>query len=362
MKERNLNADLIRCVAVFSVLSVHFLLNGGFYSVPVQGADMLVMCMFRSFFMTCVPLFMILSGFLMWQKKLSVSYYKGIWKTVEIYVLASIACLLFKKFVQGENVTLYSGLLSILSFKGANYAWYIEMYLGLFLLIPFLNLSWHGLETKKQKQVLVVTMMLLTLLPKLVNNLNLTDLSWWTSPGSSETYNKIVPSFFTAMYPITYYFIGVYLREYGWNISRWKNLLLLILAVAAFGSYNYWRSDGGKFVWAANSTWGGENLITAVLWFNLLLQMKPQKWKHWIQETLIYISQISLGIYLISWIFDKIVYPVYFLPYVPETSARWKYYPLVVAAVFLSSIGGASVLYLVREARVRLGRAAHRKN
>ena len=30
MTKRNLNADLIRCVAVFSVISVHFLLNGGF--------------------------------------------------------------------------------------------------------------------------------------------------------------------------------------------------------------------------------------------------------------------------------------------------------------------------------------------
>ena len=45
MKERNLNADLIRCVAVFSVVSVHFLKNNGFYSTPVDGGDMLFMCM-----------------------------------------------------------------------------------------------------------------------------------------------------------------------------------------------------------------------------------------------------------------------------------------------------------------------------
>ena len=42
MKERNLNADLIRCVAVFSVVSVHFLKNNGFYSTPVDGGDMLL--------------------------------------------------------------------------------------------------------------------------------------------------------------------------------------------------------------------------------------------------------------------------------------------------------------------------------
>ena len=57
MTKRNLNADLIRCVAVFSVISVHFLLNGGFYKQEVCGIPMLMMCMYRSFFMTCVPLF-----------------------------------------------------------------------------------------------------------------------------------------------------------------------------------------------------------------------------------------------------------------------------------------------------------------
>ena len=43
MTKRNLNADLIRCVAVFSVISVHFLLNGGFYKQEVCGIAMLVM-------------------------------------------------------------------------------------------------------------------------------------------------------------------------------------------------------------------------------------------------------------------------------------------------------------------------------
>lgn len=347
-RQRNLNADLIRCVAVFSVLSVHFLLNGGFYGVPVSGWQMLAMCMYRSFFMTCVPLFMMLTGFLMWRKKLSRGYYKGLWKTIEIYLLASIACLLFKKFVQEEPITFYSGLLSILAFKGANYSWYIEMYIGLFLIIPFLNLAYHGLENKRQKKCLVLTMVLLTMVPKMVNNFNLTDLQWWLSPAGSDEYNKLVPSFFTAMYPITYYFIGVYLREYGWKISRKKNVLLLLLAVAGFGAYNYYRSGGGTFIWGSNSTWGGENLITAVLWFTLLLHMRPQRWPNVVQRALVYISKVSLGIYLISWIFDKIVYQVWLIPYVPVREDRFLFFPVVVGAVFLGSLGGASLLYFVR--------------
>lgn len=349
MKQRNRNADLIRCAAVYSVLSVHFLLNSGFYGVEVRGTDMLLMCMVRSLFMVCVPMFMILSGYLMRKKKLSRQYYKGLGKTIEIYILASIACLLFKKFVQGENVTIKTAILGILDFDAANYAWYIEMYICLFLMIPFLNLIWNGLQTKKEKQLLILTMAAVTFLPKVLNNLNFTTEGWFFSPSVSESYDPIVPSFFTSMYPITYYFIGAYLSEYDWKIKKRWNLLLLLLAVCLFGCYNFYRSDGGTFVWAANSTWGGENMITAVLLFTLLLHINLDHLPDAVYAVICYISKISLGIYLISWIFDKIVYNMLFKPYVPVVNERWKYYILVVPSVFLLSTAGASVLYAIQK-------------
>lgn len=375
-KERNLNADLIRCTAVFSVISVHFLKNNGFYSTPVEGWDMLLMCMFRSMFMTCVPLFLLLTGFLMWKKELSVRYYKGIVKTLEIYVLVSIADLIFKYALLGETVTFWSAVRQILAFKAANYSWYIEMYIGLFLLIPFLNLTYHGLKNQKQKQILIGTMLFLTMVPKMVNNFNLSDPSWWLSPGSSTDYDKLVPSFFTAMYPITYYFLGAYLREYqgakcetdstckktvrgdskallsskkkDGSGSVWEKLLLFLLVTAAFGCYNYYRCDGAKFVWGSNNTWGGENLITAYLLFSLLLDINTARFPKWICRVLTYISEISLGIYLMSWMFDKIIYSEYFLPNVADVHARWKFYPLVAGAVFLGATAGASVIYQIR--------------
>ena len=328
MKQRNLNADLIRCTAVFSVISVHFLLNTGFYSVETQGGVMLFMCMVRSLFMVCVPLFMILTGYLMWQKQLSRSYYKGIIKTLEIYILASVCCQLFKRYVQGDvEISLRSAILGILDYDAANYAWYVEMYIGLFLIIPFLNLIYHGLKNQKEKQILLISMIALTMAPKLLNNFNFTLAGWWASPSMAESYDPIVPGFFTSMYPITYYFIGAYLREFGWKISKWKNLLLLVGAIIIFGGYNFWRSDGGKFVWASNSTWGGENLITATLLFNLLLQVKVIQWPSIIKAGLVYISQISFGMYLVSWIFDRIVYDGFLKPGVPEVMERWKFYP-----------------------------------
>ena len=128
LDRRDSSIDLIRIVAVFLVLSVHFLfhtyavnpaINGtdGFYHLTVEGlgpidgiiqaiqtgdSDLLhgplwfLMIMMKTLFSTCVPLFMILTGYLMSKKTLSKKYYNGIRKTLIVFVLATFACMFFK--------------------------------------------------------------------------------------------------------------------------------------------------------------------------------------------------------------------------------------------------------------------------
>lgn len=62
---RDLGLDITRIIAFASVPSVHFFLNSGFYDTPVLGEKMYIMVIFRTLFMICVPLFMLLSGYLM---------------------------------------------------------------------------------------------------------------------------------------------------------------------------------------------------------------------------------------------------------------------------------------------------------
>jgi len=188
-KQRNINIDLIKCIAVLSVICIHFFLNNSFYRVIINN-DMYVSVFFRTAFMVCVPLFMLTTGYLMINKELSSKYYKGIVKTVSIYILASICCLIYRYAILNEAVTFKSALLGILDFSGAPYAWYVEMYIGLFILIPFLNLAYNNLKNDKQRCVLLITMIFLTTLPSLFN------LKY-----------EILPHFWTKMYPLTYYFI-----------------------------------------------------------------------------------------------------------------------------------------------------------
>lgn len=91
--KRNIGADVVRCFACFSVVSVHFFMNTEFYANIIAGEKMYIMTLMRTFFMICVPLFMILSGYLMRNKKPELRYYKKIGKTFITYALACMACI-----------------------------------------------------------------------------------------------------------------------------------------------------------------------------------------------------------------------------------------------------------------------------
>ena len=146
LNTRNSAMDIIRIVAVFTVISIHFFLHNGFYSQTVKGTEMYIMVLMRTFFSVCVPLFIILTGYLMSSKTLSKKYYSGIVNTLIVFVLATIVCMVFISIKYGDQFTFKDFILNTLNFKGANYSWYIEMYFGLFLIIPFLNLAYNNLK------------------------------------------------------------------------------------------------------------------------------------------------------------------------------------------------------------------------
>ena len=64
-RKRDVSLDITRIIAFVSVPAIHFFLNSGYYNVPLEGKRMYLMTYGRTFFMVCVPLFMILSGYLM---------------------------------------------------------------------------------------------------------------------------------------------------------------------------------------------------------------------------------------------------------------------------------------------------------
>lgn len=331
MKQRNINLDLIRCVAVIFVLSVHFYLKLGFYDTSCVGKRMWVLCLLRTLFITCVPLFLMLTGYLMNKKELSFSYYKGIKKTYSIYVLISIACLIFRTLYLHEEIGKRRMILEILDFTADNYAWYIEMYIGLFLLIPFLNILWNNLDGKKRKWVLL-TLITLSTLPSFFN-------CWNFLPADNGGYNTIFPDYWEGLYPFTYYFLGAYLssKENSKKTWRLKSIIILVLMIS-FGSFTYIRSYSGNYEELSYNNYQGiQVVIMAFLIFKILLALPLQKIPNIIKQGISKVSELSLGIYLASSISDKIVYP-HLQEAIPNLVYKFEFLPVAVGCTFLLSL------------------------
>ena len=167
---------MTRIVAFVSVVSIHFFLNSGYYDAPVVGKRMYIMTLGRTFFGICVPLFMLLSGYLMINKSISIekraifSYYKKISKVLGTYIVATGFIIVYKIVILHDVLNIKGILLNLLGYN--QYSWYMNMYIGLYLLIPFLNLLWNSIENKNGHVLLVFILLTMTVLPSVFNVYN----------------------------------------------------------------------------------------------------------------------------------------------------------------------------------------------
>ena len=338
MKQRIIGLDLVRSVAILFVLSVHFFLNSGYYYVNMSGTSMIFMTAFRWLFFTSVPLFLMLTGFLQNKKKLSKDFYRGIIPVLSSYLFISIATIFVRIFKFHEQKSIMLWIVSIFDFTAVEYAWYVEMFIGIFLLIPFLNLMYHGLDTKKKKLILVLTFLAITALPSFVS----------VTFGTYKEY-KLLPEFWQYLSPFTYYFIGAYISEYGINISK-KYIALILALILAYQTYiEYYKSAGLPFFADKYNAYNGfPTVVISVLLFLLLYNIDfKNKAARFVLSN---ISKASFDIYLASYVFDILAYQI-LIKKIADPADRFPYYfvvvPIVFVCAFLVSCIRRFVFYVV---------------
>jgi len=344
---RHSGMDVIRCLALVCVISVHFFAYSGFYEETVSGYQMLAMVVARNSVMICVPLFLMLSGYLIRSRPRDPGYYFKLIRVIFVYIAASLFCVFYKKYVAGSKITTGEIFLKILSFEAAPYGWYIEMYIGLFLLIPFLNALYESLDSGEQKKRLMLTLLVLTALPTAINIFCNAGSDWWRMPSSSSDYLLIIPQWWKNIYPITYFYLGRYLREYPLKIRAWQKILLIFITFALAGAFNYYRSYGSVFVRGPWQEYGslfitGQTVLVFSLFADLEYRFLPGAAK----RVLARISDLSLGAYLCSWILDQIVYSRMrnVIGTIPQ-QVRW--FPAIVLTVLTGSLLISEIINLL---------------
>lgn len=296
-KMRKSGLDVVRTIAIALVIMMHALgLSIDGYAMPISGIDGFFRIYIRRLCFACVPLFLMLSGYLNIGKNDALKIWKKSFpKLYGTYFLWAVLSIVFDMFFFGNALTIDSvtGIFNYTCFGGR--AWYMNMYLGLLVIMPFVNKGWKVLMDKE----------------KLICLISLFVLSFGSQYISKLSGNGIVlisSNFYNLSY-IFYYLFGAYVAEEEIKIK--KQILLVGWQLILLGHTLYYYIAGQNMLYneipGAASFWY-DNMFLAVeamLMFLLLHDLQINKDN--INRKFSTISVLAFDMYLCSYFFDMYI-------------------------------------------------------
>jgi surface polysaccharide O-acyltransferase-like enzyme len=325
-KQRMFGADVIRTVAVLSVLSLHALLNTGYYYRPVAGLSMYCQTVLRFAATVCVPLFIMLTGYLQVGAKPTKKYFSGIFSTLCIYlfwsvITAAVRLMYFRDAPWGETTpfTAVDYIKNFFNYPTIGYAWYVEMFIGLFFLSPFLNRVTDG-QTRKEANVFMLVLIALFPLTAFVN---------------AAAGHKLFPDYWNAAtyaYPFVYYFAGSYIRKYQPKINKplLASAFAVMAAVFAFASARLTTKSFND----VNLGRSGDipAFLLSVTAFLFLYDLKTEN--RALQRVFKYTSVTAFDVYLVSYVTDRFVWKLNLLAPL-HIKIKPVFFPLIIPIIYL---------------------------
>lgn len=324
--------DLISVVAIFFVIAGHFfVLHTSLMSVPFNDLCLFVQATLKDIFCVGVPLFIMLTGYLNSNKTPTRKYYKGMLRVLVAYLVFSIITILFRKYYIGEDLTWLQWTMKILDYSAIPYAWYIEMWIGLALLTPFLNYMYKAIPSKNQKLLLLASLFVMTSLPDLFNRYGM----------------YLVPAYFAkAAYPLLFYFAGTFIREYQPRIKHWQGWALVMSMSMVTPLFNIAVFRGNSdLVQIAGGPGGVFHSWIALAIFLMLYKkdVSNPPLKRWITHC----SLVSLEMYLCCYMFDMLYYPWFKERFFETQSQFFPWFFVIVPLIFMSSYIVASIYRII---------------
>lgn len=295
MKERKLNIDLLKCIAIVFVVGVHFFLHTNYYGQSFTFKSIFLSSFIWMILMTCVPLFIMTTGYLMKDKTYSEDYFIKLLPVIGIYALTAAVYTFFDMRVVNEE---YLGKLFENIFSFSHYAWYVNLYIGLYMLIPFLNAGFNSLTSRKNQVVVLGILVLFTIVPPTLSLLNNNEQNFMILP-------HIIPDYWKGLWPITYYLLGAFLASSKKKLS-FKELVFVIFILDILSVFG--------LAAISETSFGIEYRVLPVfllssLIFYSAIHLKVSIKNEWLQRVVLFISKNTLPIYLLSVIGDYYWYP-----------------------------------------------------
>ena len=153
-RERKVYLDVLRTLAIFSVVVIHVAANN-WYSVDVASLDWQVFNVADSLVRWSVPMFVMISGelFLDPSRELPIRklYSKNVLRIVIAFIVWSVAYVLFGLYVT-DSIHTKSEIFAHFV-KGEYHLWFLWMIVGLYIVPPILR---HGTSSPKATRYFVI--------------------------------------------------------------------------------------------------------------------------------------------------------------------------------------------------------------
>ena len=327
-KARLSGPDLVRTIACIFVVSAHFYLNTDYYNTPLSGTKMFIMTASRWLFVTAVPLFFMLTGYFKINKTLTKSHYISLIPLLVSYCVISTGKMILYNRLYGTIYTIKDMFKNLGNYQ---IAWYMGLYLCLFLLIPFLNRLWGALELKEQNILILTLIFLCTIYP---------------------VFNYIAPSYFIGIYPVLFYYLGAAVRQRNYNPKKIVLFTTLIITCVIESVISVNFSKTGYFDWTLISTADGTygtlfiaiaSVCVFLLFYNININSRL------INSLLASISRVSFEIYLFAGAFDAIIYQRLKQHIVGNANDYFPWFFVTVPLSFISAWISAVIFRLITD-------------
>ncbi|MBR2889831.1 MAG: acyltransferase family protein [Oscillospiraceae bacterium] len=283
--KRESGLDLLRCLALLFVITFHSFLNNGYYYEPQTGFAMWLAGSFRWLSVACIGLFLMLSGFLKCEKTDLRNCYRGLIPVLLGYLIASAVSIPIRHFLFGEVLSFQTWCTYILSFYAVNYGWYVEMFLGLTLLVPFVN---RLLKVLDDRGVLCLAALMLVLT---------------ACPGATPL--PVLPDYWRVLYPLSYYILGAVVKRFQPRIHPLIGILGALGIAACLGTATVLSTDdflNRALTWEFGDLW----IVGIVLC--LFLALYRLELPPWLGRILAFGADGCYGGYLLSYLLDAWCY------------------------------------------------------
>ena len=286
MPKREPGLDLLRCIALLFVVTFHSFLNNGYYSESQVGISMWLAGSFRWLSVSCIGLFLMLTGYLKSEKTDVKACYRGLVPVLLGYLLAAVISIPIRHFVFGDVQTFSAWLTRLFSFSAVYYGWYVEMYIGLVLLCPFVNIILRHLQSTKALLGFGMVMLVITALP---------GATPWV----------VFPDYWRSIYPLTYYILGAIVRRIQPKINPWLGIVGALIMSAILGAATVLSTEGKL---SEALTWEFPDLWIAFIVVCLFAALYRVRISSAFSRILAFGASGCYGGYLLSHLFDAWCY------------------------------------------------------